>query len=167
MEEVLKTLEAVPIEGILRDANLMHSHVRYNIKSNDDKTFTLKEKIAPYRNEDRDKDLLTTDFQTFTTTGITIVISVASLKGWKLKRGDAKGDFLKTGKAERKVYGIRPTESKMRSPHRWPLLVATYAFVNYGAKWQKQTDELLFKSGLVQPKHIPELFCKFQYYKLI
>ena len=75
-------------------------------------------------------------------------MSVSALKGWKIKPGDAKGAFLKTGKAEREVYVIPPTESKMRSTHRWLLLVAAYGLVNSGAKWQHQSDELLCNLGL-------------------
>lgn len=94
----------------------------------------LKARIAPHGNEDSEKERLTTDCQTCPPTGIRIVLSVSALFGWKVKRADAKGAFLKIGKARRHVYVIPHTEIIMRSTHRWLLLVAAYGLFNSGAK---------------------------------
>ena len=144
----------------------MNSHVIYKLKYNDDKTLALKARIAPHGNEDDEKEILTTDCQTCPPTGIRIILSVASLFGWKIKRADAKGAFLKTGKAQRHVYVIPPIESRMRLTHRWLLLVAAYGLVNSGAKWQHQSDDLLLELGLTQSKYVPQLFYKFKNQKL-
>lgn len=160
-EQFLDIIQVVPIELVPENANIVNSHVLYKLKSNDDKTIALKARIAPHGNEDKEKEKLTTDCQTCPPSGIRIVLSLSSLKGWKTIRIDAKRAFLKTGRATREVYVIPPTESKMRSTHRWLLLVAAYGLVNSGAKWQHQSDDVLFSMGLLQSKYIPQLFYSF------
>lgn len=159
-EEVqfLNIVKPVLIESVPRNANIIDSHTLYKVKHNDDDTLALKARIAPHVNEDRDKEELTTDCATCSPSGIRVVKSMASLKGWKLKRGDAKGAFLKTGDAERDVWMIPPRESDMRKTHRWLLIVAAYGLVNSGAKWQHQSDEVLQRLKLVQSRFIPQLF---------
>ena len=160
-EQFLKIVEVIPIDKVPENANIVNSHVIYKLKNSDDGSLSLKSRIAPHGNEDKEKENLTTDCQTCPPVGIRIVCSIASLMGWKLKRADAKGAFLKTGRAQRNVYVKPPSESKMRSTHLWLLLVAAYGLVNSGAKWQHQSDELIINMGFLQSKHIPQLFYLF------
>lgn len=117
--QLLNIVKPVLIKDVPSNTNIINSHTLYKVKRNDDDTLALKARIVPHRNEYKEKEELTNDCATCSSSGIRIVKSIATLKGWKIKRGDAKGVFLKTRKAQRDVWMIPPWESKiMRATHR-------------------------------------------------
>ena len=124
------------------------------MKRCDDGVLKLKARVAPHGIEDELKTVLSKDCSTCPPTGLRILESIASLYGWTVYKGDVSAAFLQTGKAERDVYVRPPRESSMRSTHLWLLLIAAYGLVNYNAKWQQQSDQVLLEYGLVQSKHL-------------
>ena len=152
-DEFIKTVEIVPKDKVPQNANIIKSHAIYKIKTNDDSSMKLKARIAPHGNEDSMRDELTTDCATCSPAGLRILESIASLFGWTIVRVDGKAAFLQTGKAQRKVYVIPPAESRMKATHCWLLLFAAYGLVNANAKSQVQSDEVMYKIGLLQCKH--------------
>lgn len=116
--------QLVPIDYVPDDAYVVNSHVLYKkLKNNDGKSIALKARIAPHGNEEKDKDILTTNCQSCPPGGNRIVLSVASLKRWETKIADAKDSFLKTEQASSELYVIPHAESKMRPTHKRLLLV--------------------------------------------
>lgn len=73
----MNIVQLVPVEAIPEKANIVNSHVLYTLKNNDDKSLTIKARIAPHGNDDKDKDILTIEFQPCQPSGIRIVLSVA------------------------------------------------------------------------------------------
>lgn len=157
-ETFLKTVRPVSKCKIPPASNIINSHVLYKVKQNDDGTLKLKARIAPHGNEDDLKELLSKDCTTCPPTGLRILESIASLFAWTLYKADVKAAFLQTGTAQRDVYVRPPRESKMKGSHLWALLTAAYGLVNANAKWQNQSDQLMFDIGLVQSTHVPQLF---------
>ena len=55
----------------------------------------------------------------------------------------------------------------METSHLWLLLTAAYGLLNTNGKWQVQSDRGLLDYGLVQSKHVPQLFFKRESGKLV
>ena len=152
-----KTAEPVRVSKIPPDANIISSHVIYKVKMNDDKALKLKARIAPHGNEDSLKHDLRSDCCVWPLTGIRLLLSMASLRKWRITKMDVESAFLQTGDANRNVYVVPPRESKNRSFY-WLLLTAAYGLVNANAKWQVQSDNLLFTIGHYQLAYVLQLF---------
>ena len=157
-ENFIKTVKVVSKSDVPEGANVASSHVLYKVKHKDDGSLKLKARIAPHGNEDDMRRILSKDCTTCPPTGLRIVESIASLKGWKIKKADVKAAFLQTGAATRDVYVKPPRECGMKSTHMWLLLTAAHGLVNANAKWQVQSDELLFDLGLKQCQQVQQLF---------
>lgn len=155
--EFVKRVSRIPISEVPESANVISSHTIYKIKFNDDKSLKLKARIAPHGNEDSLKNDLRSECCMCSPSGVRIVLSIASLRGWRLSKADVKSAFLQTGKAQRDVYVVPPRESLDRR-NRWLLLTAAYGLVNANAKWQDQSDTLLHELGLHQLPVVPQLF---------
>lgn len=75
-------------------------------KTVNDRTFTLKAWITPHGNEESLKNDQRTDFCMCPPTGIRIILSIATLKAWKLYKADVKLAFVQNWSAQREVYVI-------------------------------------------------------------
>ena len=138
-------------------ANVIRSHVLYNIKTRDDASLTYKARIAPHENEDRDREHLKTDSACCPPLKFRMLFSVCVMFQWHLTKIDVKGVFLQTGSAQRDVYVIPPKESS--GPRFvWLLTVATYGLVDASAKWQVQSDQTFIDIGLNTLVYVPQLF---------
>lgn len=157
-EDFKKTVKTVPIDEVPKDANVISSHVIYKVKVNDDKSLKLKARIAPHGNEDSIKNELRSDCAMCPPLGVRIILSIATLFAWILTAIDVKTAFLQTGRAERDVYVIPPTESTDRGSKMWLLLCAAYGLINSNAKWQVQSDQELKDIGFQQIPVVPQLF---------
>lgn len=85
-KQLLKIVDIIPIDKIPPNSNIVNSHVLYKFKSNDEKTLTLKARIASHGNEDRGKELLMTDCLTSSSVGIRIVGLVEALMDINTRR---------------------------------------------------------------------------------
>lgn len=91
-------------------------------------------------------------------TGIRVLVSIASLFGWRLTKVDAKPASLQTGKGIIDAYVCPPRESTDKSRFLWLLPAAMYGLRNENAKWQVASDEVPIDIGLTQLTVIPQLF---------
>lgn len=89
----------------------------------------MKARIAPHGNGDSIKGEVKSDFNMFSPSVVSIVLSIASLKNWILTKDDRKAAFLQTGLALRDVYVIPPRECPKKDVY-WMLLTAAYGVVN-------------------------------------
>lgn len=87
------------------------------------------------------------------------MLSVASLRKWRVVKADAKSAFLQTGPAGRDVSVVPPRESKMKN-ELWLLLAAVYSLVNANANWQVKSDDTFKSLGLTPLHEIQQLFVK-------
>eukprot|EP00171_Calliarthron_tuberculosum_P001315 IDg1315t1 len=156
-QNFMKTVRAVHVTDVPLNANIITSHVIYNVKTNDDNTKKMKARIAPHGNKDKEKTNLKTDSATCPPIGIRILISIAVINKWSLAKIDFKSAFLQSGNAMRDVYVVPPRECNTRS-HYWLLLTATYGLVNANSKWQEISDELLRSIGYKQLVYVPQVF---------
>ena len=88
-------------------------------------------------------------------TGMRIILIIASLYKWRIVKADVKNAFLQTGLAQRDVYVISPRESTSRKSLRL-LLAAAHGLVNSNSNWQLQSDRALLNMGLEQCRQIPQ-----------
>lgn len=120
-------------------ANLSRSHVLYKIKIRDDGSLTCKARIAPYGNEDKEKENLKTDSSSCSPFLIRVLFSLCVIFQWYLTKIDLKGAILQSCSVTRDVYVIPPRECYDRRFIRL-LNVATYGLVNPNANWQQHSD---------------------------
>ncbi len=128
----MKIFRSVSIDKVPNSSNVITSHVIYKVKANDDGTLKMKARIAPHGNKDKDRDLLKTDSVQCPPTGISILISIATIMKWPLAKIDFTSAFLQTGDAKRDVYVIPSRECRRRSCY-WLLLTSAYGLVNANA----------------------------------
>ena len=166
-ESFMKTFRHVPIQYVPQYGNIISSHTLYKVKRNEDGSLLLKARIAPHGNEDDLKNVLSKDCSTCPLTGLRIVESIAALHGRTIYKADVKAAFLQTGEAYRNAYVRPPGESKMKSTHLWLPLTAAYGLVDANAKWQKQSDDVMFKLGLSWSNYISQLFYKSEAGKMV
>ena len=166
-ETFLRTVKQFAKKDVPAGANIICSHTICKVKQNDDGSLKLKALIAPHGNEDDLKSKLHKDCSTYSPSGLRILESAASLHGWTFYKADVTAAFLQTGIAQRDVYVRPPRESQTKTTHLWLLLTAAYGLVNSNAKWQNQSDAVSQNNGLVQSKHIPQLFFKKEAGKLV
>lgn len=112
--EFKKHVRCVPISEIPSNANMTSSHTIYKIKCEDNQSLRLKARIAPHGNEDSIKDSLQSDCCMCSPTVIRTMVTILSVRHWKLISGDVKTAFFKTGCATRGLYVIPLRESKGR-----------------------------------------------------
>lgn len=55
----------------------------------------------------------------------------------------------------------------MKVTHTWLLLTATSGLVNVNAKWQNQSDDVMFDPGMTQPNYVRRQFYKKKSGKLL
>lgn len=130
---------------------------------NDDQTLALKARIAPHGNEDSIQNQLHSDCCMCPPTGIRIVLMVAAVMAWPLRKADMKSAFLHTGAAQRDVY-VTPRECCDKR-FVWRLDTAAYGLVNSNVKWQKMSDDAFREFRPVQRSYMPQLFCYTHYGK--
>ena len=114
----------------------------------------MKARIAPHGNKDKDRNRLKTDSAQCPPTGISILVSIATIMRWLLAKIDFVSAFLQTGDAKRDVYVIPPRECRRRS-NCWILLFSAYGLVNANTKWQEHCDYLFASIGLTQSRFVP------------
>lgn len=103
----------------------------------------FKATMAPHGNEYDMVNELTKDCATWSPTGLRILESIVGLLKRTIAKIDAKTAFLQTGKADRMVFVIHPSEIEMKCTHLRLLIAAAYGLVNDNAKWQAKTDNKL------------------------
>ena len=96
----VRTVRKVSMEKIPRNANVITSHVIYEVKVNDDGPLKMKARIAPGGNKDKDRNILKTDSAECPPNGIRILSSIATIKKWPLTKIDFTSAFLQTGDAK-------------------------------------------------------------------
>lgn len=69
---------------------MLNNHTLYKVKTNDDKTFKLKARLAPNGNEDNLREELSKDCAVYSPCGLRIVEDIASLKEWKVCKADVR-----------------------------------------------------------------------------
>ena len=75
----MKTVCEESVNKVPKGSNLITSHVIYKVKANDDGPLKMKARIAPHGNKDKDRDLLKTDSAQCPSTGIRILVSIATI----------------------------------------------------------------------------------------
>lgn len=82
------------VSQVLKDANVITSHVLYKIKTLDDGSMIFKARTAPHGNKDKKKDSLKTDSQKCPALGFRIFFSFCTIFKWFLAKIDIQSAFL-------------------------------------------------------------------------
>lgn len=130
-----KTVLLIPRTEVLSSTNMISSHVLYKLKLDHDSTLKLKALIASCENEDGLKYGMHSDCSICAPCGIWILLSIATIKGWRLSKADARSAFSQTGEATRNVYVTPFRESKHRYCFLWLLQTAAHGLFNTTSKF--------------------------------
>lgn len=147
----------VSISEITPYANVIYSHSVYKIKLEDDNKLLLKARIAPHGNEDSMKGQIRTDCSSCSPTSIRIMLTIFTIIYSEIARSESNAAFIKTSQAECHVH-VRLLRESHDKTFYWLVLVSAYELVNSNAKWNQQSDELMFKIGVQNLSVIPQLF---------
>lgn len=158
-QKYIATVKCVQRRQVLRDSNIVSSHVVYKIRVEDDDSLRLKARISPHGNKDSDTENLWSDFCTCALIGIRTVTTVAAVSRWRIVQIDVEMAFHQSEPADRKVYVRPPRELKLCN-ELWLLLVAEYGLINANSKWQAVSDNAFVEIGLQHLAAIPQLFIK-------
>lgn len=118
-EEFKKKMSVILKSDLSTNSNIMSSHVIYEIKINDDNYFKLKARISSHGNEYSNKTDLKSECNMRSPCGVRIVLSIASIKGWRITKDDVKAAFLQTVMAHRDIC-VNPSRESPYKDHYWP-----------------------------------------------
>lgn len=90
------------------------------------------------------------DFSQCAPTDVRLIFSRATLFKWFISKLDVKSAFLHTGRTERDVYVLPPSESEHNKMYLWLLSSATYELINANAKWKVQSYQLFLDLGMLR-----------------
>lgn len=93
----MRTVQPVQLNDIPQNSNVISIHVLYEFKTLDDATLMKKALISPHGNEDSLKLDLKSDCSIFSPVFMRILVSAASIFGYRLSKLDVKSAFLLTG----------------------------------------------------------------------
>lgn len=144
-----KTFSVIAASNVPHDTNVISSHTILKFKVDDDGSLKLKARIAPHGNEDSFKHDTRSYCAMCAPTVVRVLLSMATLSGWRVSTADVKEAFLQAGPAERPVYVPPPMESRYKKRFFWLIKAPAYGFVNANSKWKTQSDTLLLSPGLV------------------
>lgn len=161
-----RTIQTISFDDVLRNANIISSHLLYNIRTNNDRSLKIKAHVAPYGNRDSSKVMLRSECFMSPSIGLRLFASLASLKKWRVTKIDVTTSSLRTGSADRDVYVVPSVESANRSKCLRLLLTAAYSLVNSNAKWKVMSDQLLTEIGFYSIPLIPKQFMFYGFFGL-
>lgn len=105
-----ETVTLVARSDVPSNANIINSHTNYKVKINGYQSLLLKARIAPHSNKNSLKHELRTDCCICSPIGLRIVLMMAAMMAWPLRKDDMEPSFLQTGAAQRDVYVIPDRE---------------------------------------------------------
>lgn len=140
-------------------ATTVSSHVVYIIKVENDKSLSLKARIAPHGKEGSKAANLRSDRCKYSITGIHIVLTLASVQKWRLVKIDVGMAFHQSSPSNRMVFARSLVAWKIWN-QLWLLLVAGYGLVHTNYKWQSVFDAVFHKLDSEHLSTVPQLFVK-------
>lgn len=91
------------------------------------------------------------DLSTGSKETVHMLLTVAETKGWRIKGGDVKSDYLQGKWLDREVYMVPPLERRKPGVTR-RLVKAIYGMNNYSRKWYFEVEETLENLGCKKVK---------------
>lgn len=82
----METVREVPVDKVPKSANIITNYVIYNVKAEDDGTLKMEARIAPHGNKDKEWESLKTDSSQCPSTGVRILISIATIMKWLISK---------------------------------------------------------------------------------
>lgn len=127
--------DLVPIDSLPPDANVIASHVVFNVKDNPDGTLRLKARLVLHGNRDKDRFKVRRDSASAELFIVRLLLSIASMLGFTIATADVKGAYMQSGEINRDIF-VRTFEP-VSSPRGmlWKLLRLPYGIVEAGRQW--------------------------------
>lgn len=143
--------QTVPEKDVLRNANIITSHVVYKIKTDEQGDRELKARIVPHGNRDVEKESIRKDSATAQLCVIRLLLSIVTFLGFRLGFADIKGAYLQSGPIQRDIYVRPPKEWQgargMLWRVLWRLTKLPYGIVEAGRQWQKTIERWMLSAG--------------------
>lgn len=156
-------IESVPLSDLRGTrANCIRSHTLYKVKEDENHRLTLKCRLVPNGNLDRDKESVRKDSAAVQFPVIRLIISLASLWQFHLGVLDVKAAYMQSGPMLRKLYVYPPAEYTAERGHVWRLLKLPYGVTEAGRQWQLVVESWLLSEsmGFTQAVGFQQLFVK-------
>jgi Reverse transcriptase (RNA-dependent DNA polymerase) len=142
--------------------NIISSHTLYRVKVADDGKFSLKARIVPHGNRDKEKENIRGDSEVADHTSYRTVLALSAILNLPLFKVDVKAAFLQTGPAKRVVF-VRPPSDLLLPGKLWKLLTTTYGLTEANRIFQRQSDDVIVdpgKMGMQSVHGVKQLFIK-------
>lgn len=137
----------VPEAEVERKANLITSHVVYKVKTDEKSERTMKARIVPHGNRDKEKDDIRKDSATVQLDIIRLLLSLTTFMGFRLAAIDITGAYLQIGPINRNIYVRPPKEWNGVRGVLWKLTKLPYGVVEAVRQWMKVVDEWMLTYG--------------------
>lgn len=125
------------------EANIIGFNVVYKIIVCDHQSLKIKACFAPHGNEDSLINELRSVCFLCSLSGVSMLLSAASLQKWRLLEVDVRAAYFQKGTEERDVYVMPHRKSTDHGKMLWLLFTAVYGLISSSAKWQYQSEDLL------------------------
>lgn len=151
-------------EEIPEGANIIGSHIVYNVKETEERPqstvpkLKLKARICAHGNQDDERESLRTDAAVASHVCFRLIYSLAMIFSLILGKLDIRGAYTQSGPAHRNVY-VRPPRCLGLRNVFWLLTMTIYGLVSAGRKWQRASDLVMMRNlGLQHVLGLPQLF---------
>jgi len=146
--------EEVQEDTVPLNANVIRSHTVFKIKKDENGVLSLKSRIVAHGNEDRDKDTVRKDSAAAQFVVIRLLLSIATLLGFRLGKIDVKKAYLQSGPITRQIFVRPPREWHTMSANAprssrmilWKLRKLPYGIVEAGRQWHLVAESWLMET---------------------
>lgn len=157
--------EEVDEVGLPPDANIVTSHVVYEVKHDEGGSKKMKARICPHGNEDDEKNVIRKDSSNAQLAIVRLMLSLVTFLGFSIKTADIKGAYLQSGPITRELY-VRPPREWHYTQHYskgkiWKLRKLPYGIVEAGRQWMIAVETwMLGEGGMSRVFGVSQLFVK-------
>lgn len=153
--------EEVMDADVPQSANVIGSHIVYNIKVEENGKKRLKARLCPHGNRDKEKDDIRKDSATAQFDVIRLVCSLATILGFRLGCLDVRGAYLQSGPIQRDIYVRPPPEWKGKRGVIWHLLKMSYGISEAGRQWAKVIENwMIQRASFGRVRGVPQMFIR-------
>ena len=144
---------------VLKDANVIGSHVVYKVNVEKNNQKILKARLCPHGNHDDENNNVGKDSVTAQFDVIRMLCSVATILGFRIGCFDIKGAYLQSVPIQRDIYVRPPPELREKRDVLWKLTKLPYRIPEAGRQWARVFEEwLMEKANFIRVNGVPQMF---------
>lgn len=149
----------VPDQQVPMNANVISSHIIYEVKVDEKGAKRLKARLRPHGNRDQDKRTIRSDSSNVQFDVMRLLLSLATVLRFTLGCIDVKAAYLQSGLITGDLYVRPPKEYTSKRGSAWKLKKLPYGVCEAGQQWAKTIENWLTKqAGLQRLTGVSELY---------